>query len=60
MTKNYKRFWPEKFITVIIPTLNEEENIDRVLETFEFEPTRKQLIIVDGGSVDKTVDKIIE
>ncbi len=58
MTKNYKRFWPEKFITVIIPTLNEEENIDRVLETFEFEPTRKQLIIVDGGSVDKTVDKV--
>ena len=42
MTKSYKRFWPEKFITVIIPTLNEEENIDRVLETFEFEPTRKQ------------------
>ena len=58
MTKNFKRFWPEKFITVIIPTLNEEENIDRVLETFNFEPTRKQLIIVDGGSVDKTVDKI--
>lgn len=58
MTKSYKRFWPEKFITVIIPTLNEEENIDRVLETFEFEPTRKQLIIVDGGSIDKTVEKV--
>ena len=58
MTKNYKRFWPEQFITVIIPTLNEEENIDRVLETFNFEPTRKQLIIVDGGSIDKTVEKV--
>lgn len=51
-----KRFWPDKFISVVVPTLNEEENITRVLETFEFEPTRKQLVIVDGGSIDKTVD----
>jgi len=53
-----KRWSPEKFVSVVIPALNEEEHIDNILETFNFEPTKKQLIIVDGSSIDKTVDKI--
>tara|TARA_B100001564_G_scaffold316238_1_gene291480 strand:- start:5800 stop:6573 length:774 start_codon:yes stop_codon:yes gene_type:complete len=53
-----KNFQPEKFVSVIIPTLNEEEHMDNILNTFDFEPTKKQLIIVDGNSIDKTVDKV--
>jgi glucosyl-3-phosphoglycerate synthase len=51
-------FKPDKFVSVIIPTLNEEEHVDNILETFDFEPTKKQLIIVDGNSLDKTVDRV--
>ena len=32
--------------------------MDNILNTFDFEPTKKQLIIVDGNSIDKTVDKV--
>jgi glycosyltransferase involved in cell wall biosynthesis len=46
-------------ITVICPTYNEEEHIDDVLNFFvNAEPTEKELIIVDGGSNDKTVEII--
>lgn len=53
-----QRFDYENFVTVVIPTLNEEENIDRVLGTFDFDSTKRQLVIVDGGSIDKTVNKV--
>lgn len=41
-------------ISVVIPTLNEEENLPHVLEDLPEHIT--QIIIVDGHSTDKTVD----
>lgn len=43
-------------ITVICPTYNEERNIEKVLEFFiHSQPTDKELIVVDGGSTDRTI-----
>jgi len=48
-------------VSIIIPTYNEEENIGKVLQEIEqvrlFLPLT-ELIVVDDGSVDKTVDKV--
>lgn len=43
-------------ISVIIPTLNEEENIGRLLQFFDEHPRKSELeiIVVDGGSKDQT------
>jgi len=47
-------------ITVICPTLNEEDHIEDVLNFFiTAKPYDKELIIVDGGSKDNTI-KIIQ
>lgn len=44
-------------ITVICPIYNEEENIENILEFFiESKPDDKELVLVDGGSTDRTVD----
>lgn len=44
-------------ITVICPTYNEEASIDKVLEFLSrARPDEKEIIIVDGGSTDKTLD----
>lgn len=44
-------------ITVVCPTYNEEEHIENVLNFFvNAKPYDKELIIVDGGSQDKTLD----
>lgn len=44
-------------ITVVCPTYNEEEHIENVLNFFvKAKPDEKELIIVDGGSQDKTLD----
>ena len=46
-------------ITVICPTLNEEEHIEDVLNFFvNAKPDNKELIIVDGGSTDRTIQII--
>ncbi len=46
-------------ITVVCPTYNEEEHIENVLNFFvNAKPYDKELIIVDGGSKDKTLDII--
>lgn len=46
-------------ITVICPVYNEEEYIENVLKFFiESKPDDKELILIDGGSTDKTVDII--
>jgi rSAM/selenodomain-associated transferase 2 len=42
-------------ISVVIPTLNEEENIKNVLSSTQF-GTEIEVIVVDGGSQDNTVE----
>lgn len=45
-------------ISVIIPTYNEEENIAKTIETVrEYGDQIKEIIVVDGGSRDKTVER---
>ncbi|HBI16188.1 MAG TPA: glycosyltransferase [Desulfobulbaceae bacterium] len=41
-------------ISVIIPTLNEEDNLDRLLKWLQGRPGI-EIIVVDGGSADQTV-----
>lgn len=44
-------------LTVVVPTLNEEEAIGRVLnEVLEVGVPRDRVLVVDGGSRDKTVE----
>lgn len=45
----------DKSISVIIPTLNEEENIAKILEYLLHLDSRLELIVADGGSSDQTV-----
>lgn len=49
-------------VSVIVPTLNEEENIDaligRLLEAFRFTPYSVEILIADGGSTDGTQAKV--
>lgn len=47
----------ESELTIIIPVFNEEEAIDKVLdELFKEGFRREQIVVVDGGSTDRTVD----
>lgn len=43
-------------ISVIIPTLNEEKALPATLETLFLERTDEEIIIVDGGSTDDTIN----
>ena len=43
-------------ITVILPTLNEQENIIPLINKINEIVHHKKIIIVDGGSTDKTCD----
>ncbi|WP_338471723.1 TIGR04283 family arsenosugar biosynthesis glycosyltransferase [Niallia sp. XMNu-256] len=43
-------------ITIIIPVLNEEKTIGKCLENIIELPGQKELIVVDGGSLDHTVE----
>jgi len=43
-------------ITVIIPTLNEAENILQTIESVRQQDREAEIIVVDGGSVDGTRD----
>ena len=49
-------------ISIIIPTLNEEENIERVIKSIKkiLVTQSYEIIVVDGYSSDKTVKKAIE
>ncbi len=47
-------------ITVIVPTLNEEENIKRLLEQIHGLYPSINTIVVDDGSTDQTVKKVME
>ncbi len=44
-------------VSVIIPTLDEEQRLPRLLERLALEVPRPEIIVVDGGSLDHTVDK---
>lgn len=47
--------------SVIIPVLNEEKNIDRLLDTIcqqTYSQDKYEIIFVDGGSTDKTIECI--
>ena len=44
---------PSPFISIIIPALNEEENIEACLASCENSPHAEK-IVVDGGSLDRT------
>ncbi len=45
------------YISVIIPTLNEENNIEAAISTAANEDA--EIIVVDGGSTDRTVERAI-
>ena len=45
---------PGPYISIIIPTLNEEDNIQKTIENVRDEEV--EIIVVDGGSQDRTVD----
>jgi len=52
-------------ISIVIPTLNEEKGIQKTLRDISFfllknEKLKKEIIVVDGGSEDKTVKKAQE
>ena len=44
-------------ISVIIPTLNEQENIETLISYLHRLDSALELIIADAGSVDRTVEK---
>jgi rSAM/selenodomain-associated transferase 2 len=53
-TVNHPLAAPNPSISIIIPTLNEAQNLPRTLSTLQTIPS-VELIVVDGGSVDDTV-----
>jgi rSAM/selenodomain-associated transferase 2 len=44
-------------ISIIIPVLNEEESVEEILQQANDLSGEKEIIVVDGGSTDKTVEK---
>lgn len=50
-----RRFDPVSRISVIIPTLNEAQNIGRCLDAVREDATVLETIVVDGGSTDGTL-----
>jgi glycosyltransferase involved in cell wall biosynthesis len=44
-------------ISIIVPTLNEEKYLEHLLVSIEKQkPTNFEILVIDGGSVDKTVE----
>jgi hypothetical protein len=49
-----RRAEQEILVSVIVPAFNEAERIERVLRRVRASPVRKEVIVVDDGSVDDT------
>ncbi len=47
-------------ISVIIPTLNEAEQIATCIQNIQRDPAIKEIIVVDGNSIDNTATRAIE
>ena len=46
-------------VSIIVPTLNEENNIGKCLESLlELDYSNKEIIVIDGGSTDKTSKEV--
>ncbi len=43
-------------LSVVIPTLNEAQRLPRLLEILNLETPKPEIVVVDGGSTDGTVD----
>ncbi len=47
----------EKFLSVIIPTLNEEDNLGQCVKSLAMQKMQDfEVIVADGGSTDRTID----
>jgi glycosyltransferase involved in cell wall biosynthesis len=45
------------FVSIIVPTMEEERNIENCLESLtKLDYPKKEIIVVDGGSTDRTVE----
>lgn len=54
--------WHQTIISVVVPTLNEIENIDALLSTvlqYDDAATALEILVADGGSTDGTVERVL-
>ncbi len=49
-----------KLISIIVPVLNEAERLPAILQELQSLRDRCELILVDGGSIDGSVDRVFE
>lgn len=56
LIENCELYQEVSMISVIIPVLNEEKSIERLLKQFDNCKESKEVIVVDGGSMDDTVE----
>ncbi|MDH5792329.1 MAG: glycosyltransferase, partial [Candidatus Bathyarchaeota archaeon] len=48
-----------KFLSVIIPTLNEEDNLGQCVKSLAMQTMQDfEVIVADGGSTDRTIDMV--
>lgn len=50
---------PQPFVSIVVPTLNEAENVERVSDSL-LRLSDSEVIFADGGSTDGTVERIKE